>query len=280
MTSAVWGGASVALDLISFIPFIWAALSGQARPSRISWSMWAGEYWVLFVSEFTYGSGLASVWIAGGEAAGSTTLVAVGWLQYRARRTCPSTHPRRTRRPAGRDRWRRSDGHLDNDPPRWLTLAMIAGVATALAAWQLSTGFIAIILAVAVDMMAASVNAYKTYRHPAGESMLSWWLFLAATIAALLAVGRAAPILYAYPGVGALTAIAMITAWATGRPDLRSYRPAGSQTEPDTAPRAPTTPRASDHSKSMNRSAISQPGPAGYQNGQAAGLRTDTHVQH
>ena len=62
---------------------------------------------------------------------------------------------------------------------------MTAGVTTALGAWGFTTGFTAIILAVAVDMMAASVNAYKTCRHPAGESMLSWWLFLAATLAAL-----------------------------------------------------------------------------------------------
>ena len=34
MTAAVWGGVSVGLDLASFIPFIWAALSGPARPSR------------------------------------------------------------------------------------------------------------------------------------------------------------------------------------------------------------------------------------------------------
>jgi hypothetical protein len=224
MTAAAWGGVSVALDLASFIPFIWAALSGHARPSRISWSMWSAEYWVLFGSEVTYGSGLASVWIAGGEAAGSTTLAAIGWLQYLASRNRPSglaTQPSRRHPPAGRDRvrdrWRRSASQADDDPPRWLTLSMTTGVAAAFAAWQLSTGFTAIILAAAVDLMAACVNACKTYRHPAGESMLSWWLFLAATIAALLAVGRAAPILYAYPGAGALTAIAVITAWATGR---------------------------------------------------------------
>jgi hypothetical protein len=58
MTAGVWGGVSVALDLTSFIPFIWAALSGRARPSRISWSMWSAEYWVLFGSEVAYGSGL------------------------------------------------------------------------------------------------------------------------------------------------------------------------------------------------------------------------------
>ena len=259
MTAGVWGGVSVALDLTSFIPFIWAALSGRARPSRISWSMWSAEYWVLFGSEVAYGSGLASVWIAGGEAAGSTTLAAVGWLQYRARRNPPSrrsTQPGRTRRPAGRDRardrWRRPAGQADDDPPRWLTLSMTAGVTTALGAWGFTTGFTAIILAVAVDMMAASVNAYKTCRHPAGESMLSWWLFLAATLAALPAARHAAPILYAYPGVGALTAIAVITAWATGRPDHRSQRPAGSRPEPDTTPRTPATPRASDHSNSKN----------------------------
>jgi hypothetical protein len=197
--------------------------------------------------------------IAGGEAAGSTTLAAVGWLQYRARRNPPSrrsTQPGRTRRPAGRDRardrWRRPARQADDDSPRWLTLSMTAGVTTALAAWGFTTGFTAIILAVAVDMMAASVNAYKTYRHPAGESMLSWWLFLAATLAALLAARHAAPILYAYPGVGALTAIAVITAWATGRSDHRSQRPAGSRPEPDTTPRTPATPRASDHSNSKN----------------------------
>ena len=224
MTAAAWGGVSVALDLASFIPFLWAALSGRARPSKISWSMWSAEYWVLFASEVTYGSGLASVWIAVGEAAGSTTLAALGWLQHLAshnRPGRPSRHPGRTYRPAGRDlvrdRWRRLAGHADDDPPRWLTLTMTAGVTTALAAWGFTTGFTAIILAVAVDLMAACVNACKTYRHPAGESILSWWLFLAATIAALLAVGRAAPILYAYPGAGALTAIAVIAAWATGR---------------------------------------------------------------
>ena len=63
--------------------------------------------------------------------------------------------------------------------------------------------------------------------------MLSWWLFLAATIAALLAAGGAAPILYAYPGAGALTAIAVIAAWVTGRLALRSHQPAGSRTGPD-----------------------------------------------
>jgi hypothetical protein len=129
---------------------------------------------------------------------------------------------------------------------------MNAGVITALAAWELSTGFTAILLAVAVDIMAASVNAYKTHRHPAGESMLSWWLFLVATIAALLAADCAAPILYAYPSAGAFTAIAVIVAWATSRPDPRSHRPAGSTTEPNTTPRTPTAPGASDHSKAVN----------------------------
>jgi len=246
MTAAAWGGLAVALDLTSFIPFIWAALFDRARPSRLAWSMWSAEYWVLFASELTYGSGLASVWIASGEAAGSTTLAAIGWLQYLTGRNPPgrlSTQPGRTRRPVGRDRMpdrrRRPVGQADDDPPRWLTLSMTADVTAALAAWGFNTGFTAIILTVAVDMMAATVNACKTYRHPAGESMLSWWLFLAATIAALLAVGRAAPILYAYPGVGALTAIAVITAWATGRSDLRSRRPARSRTELDTTSRTP-----------------------------------------
>jgi len=223
MNPGVWGGLSVALDLASFIPFIWAALSGRARPSRISWSMWSAEYWVLFASEATYGSGLASVWIAGGEAAGSTTLAAIGWLQHLAGhnpRRRPARKPSRTSQSADHDvwaRWRQSAGTADDDPPRWLTLAMTAGVIATLAAWGFTTRFTAILLAVAVDTMAACVNACKTYRHPAGESMLSWWLFLAAAIAALLAVGRAAPILYAYPGAGALTAIAVIAAWATGR---------------------------------------------------------------
>jgi hypothetical protein len=240
MTDAAWGGVSVALDLASFIPFIWAALSGPARPSRISWSIWSAEYWVLFASEITYGSGLASVWIAGGEAAGSTTLAALGWLQYAARRDPPGRlprHPGRTRRPAGLDvwaRWWQSAGAADDDPPRWLTLAMTAGVIVALAAWGCTTTFTAILLAVAVDMMAACVNAYKTYRYPAGESMLSWWLFLAATIAALLAAGRAAPILYAYPSAGALTAITVIAAWITGKLAVRSHQPTGSRSRPDT----------------------------------------------
>lgn len=253
MTAAAWGGVSVALDLTSFLPFIWSALSGPARPSRISWSMWSAEYCVLFGSELTYGSGLASVWIAGGEAAGSTTLAAIGWLQYLAIRTPPG-QPARTRRPAGRDRvrdrWRRPAGHADDDPPRWLTLSMTIGVSTALAARGLSTGFTAIILAVAVDIMAAAVNAYKTYRHPAGESMPSWWLFLAAAIAALLAARGAAPILYAYPGAGALTAIAVISASAAGRPDHRSHRPATSRTDPDTTSRAAAAPGTSEHSTS------------------------------
>ena len=250
MNAAAWGGLSVALDLTSFIPFIWAALFGRARPSRISWSMWSAEYWVLFASEVTYGSGLASVWIAGGEAAGSTTLAAVGWLQYLARPNPPrhlSGQPSRTRRPADhdrvRDRWRRAAVDADDDPPRWLTLSMTAGVTTALAAWGFSAGFTAIILAVAVDMMAASVNAYKTYRHPAGESMLSWWLFLAATIAALLAVGGAAPVLYAYPGAGAITAIAVIAAWAAGTTVIRSRQPT-TQDRPRTPCPEPTAPQA------------------------------------
>jgi hypothetical protein len=258
MTAGAWGGLSVALDLVSFVPFIWAALFGRARPSRISWSMWSAEYWVLFASEASYGSGLASVWIAGGEAAGSTTLAALGWLQYLARRNppCrPRSQPRQPGRPDGhdrmRDRWRRPAGHADDDPPRWLTLAMTVGVATALAAWGFSTGFTAILLAVAVDIMAASLNACKTYRHPGGESMLSWWLFLAATIAALLAVGHAAPVLYAYPGAGALTATAVIAAWVTGRLALRSHQPAGSRSRPDTS-QAAIAPGPSDHGKSGN----------------------------
>ena len=247
MNAGVWGGVSVALDLTSFIPFIWAALTGPARPSRISWSMWAAEYWVLFMSEVTYGSGLASVWIAGGEAAGSTTLAAIGWLQYRARRNPPS--------------------HADDDPPRWLTLSMTAGVTTALAAWELSTRFTAIILAVAVDIMAASVSTYKTYRHPAGESMLSWWLFLAATVAALLAVGRAPPILYAYPGTGALTAIAVITAWASGGPDHRSRRPTGVKN--GAGHRAPNANRTrSQRSQQVNELTRDQ----------ATGARPDTRI--
>jgi len=260
MTAAAWGGVSVALDLASFIPFLWAALSGRARPSKISWSMWSAEYWVLFASEVTYGSGLASVWIAVGEAAGSTTLAALGWLQHLASRNRPgrpSRHPGRTYRPAGRDlvrdRWRRLAGHADDDPPRWLTLTMTAGVTTALAAWQLSTGFTAIILAVAVDLMAACVNACKTYRHPAGESILSWWLFLAATIAALLAVGarRADPVRLprrrrahrhrSDRGLGHRQA-----GW------FASHQPTRSRSRPDTTPQAAIAPGASDHSKSVS----------------------------
>jgi hypothetical protein len=258
MTAGAWGGLSVALDLTSFVPFIWAGLFGRARPSRISWSMWSAEYWVLFLSELTYGSGLASVWIAGGEAAGSTTLAAIGWLQHlagRSRRRRPARKSSRKGRSADGDHmWallRQSAGTADDDPPRWLTLGMTAGVIAALAAWGFTTRFTAILLAVAVDMTAACVNACKTYRHPAGESMLSWWLFLAATIAALLAVGRAAPILYAYPGAGALTAIVVIAAWVTGRLALRSHQPTGSRSVPDIT-QAAIAPGASDHSKSVN----------------------------
>lgn len=161
MSAGVWGGLSVALDLTSFIPFIWAGLFGRARPSRISWSMWSAEYWVLFLSEVTYGSGLASVWIAGGEAAGSTTLATIGWLQYLA----------------GRDR-----------PSR-------------------------------------------------------------ATIAALLAVGRAAPILYAYPGAGALTAIA---AWATSRAAFRTGQPPGQDRLRTPCPERLPLPGPSDHGKPVS----------------------------
>ena len=129
---------------------------------------------------------------------------------------------------------------------------MTAGVITALAALGITTGFTAIILAVAVDMMAASVNACKTYRHPAGESMLSWWLFLAATIAALLAVGRAAPILYAYPGAGALTAIAMIAAWATSRTAFQTGQPPGQDRLRTPCPERRPLPEPSDHGKPVS----------------------------
>lgn len=167
MTAGAWGGLSAALDLTSFVPFIWAGLSGRARPSRISWSMWSAEYWVLFASEATYGSGLASVWIAGGEAAGSTTLAAIGWLQHlagRSRRRCPARKPSRTGRSDDHHvwaRWRQSAGAADDEPPRWLTLAMAVGVIAALAAFGFTTRFTAILLAVAVDMMAACVNATR-----------------------------------------------------------------------------------------------------------------------
>jgi hypothetical protein len=53
MIAGALGGLSVALDLISFVPFIWAGLFGRARPGRISWSMWSAEYWVLFLAELT-----------------------------------------------------------------------------------------------------------------------------------------------------------------------------------------------------------------------------------
>lgn len=37
--------------------------------------------------------------------------------------------------------------------------------------------------------------------------------------------------------LGHLRQVNAIVAWATGRPDPRSHRPAGSRTEPDTTPR-------------------------------------------
>ena len=82
--------------------------------------------------------------------------------------------------------------------------------------------------------------------------MLSWWLFLAATIAALLAVGRAAPILYAYPVVGALTAIAVIAAWASSGTAFRSGQPPGQDRLRTLCPERRPLPRPSDHGTSVN----------------------------
>jgi hypothetical protein len=195
VTPAAWGSLSTVLDLVSFVPFIAAALRGTARPSRIAWSIWTAEYAVLLLSEVTYGhGGLASTGIAAGEALGSAVLAAVGWRQYRTRR-CPP----------------------DDDLPRGLLIIMSLGVAGALAAWTFVSPGPAVLLIVTVDLVAASVNAWKTYRSPAGENITSWWLFLASALIDLPAVPRDALILYAYPAVGALTAVIVISAWLLGR---------------------------------------------------------------
>jgi len=100
--------------------------------------------------------------------------------------------------------------------PPWLTVALIASVTGALAAWYFSTAGTAVVLAVAVDLTATAIIVWKGYRDPASESLVSWRWSGAAALVSLWAVGHGPRILFLYPAAGACTAVAVISAAALG----------------------------------------------------------------
>jgi hypothetical protein len=185
MAPAAWGVLAGLAGLAGYVPYLRDAWRRASDPDPAAWLIWTVQYGILLGSQIAQHPPWSALALAGLQWAGTVLVFAVL---------------------AARGRWRFSPG-------RWAVLGAAAAVMTLW--WFTRAPAPAMCLALAVEGAGMVLVMLNAYRHPGSETILTWWMFIAAGLFDLPALWEhTPPMLYAYPvffiamGAGVLIATA------------------------------------------------------------------------
>lgn len=165
----LFGFASAAIGLVSFLPYIIDVLAGRTRPQRSSWLIWAVVTTLALVSQAAEGA-THSLLFSGAQA---IVTVAVFGLSIRNGTGCYM------------------------NPGDSVALGICA---FAIFLWQVTdVPAYALACAIGVNTVAGSLTVLKSFRAPHTETLLTWGLGIVASGLGILSVGKGDPVLQAYP---------------------------------------------------------------------------------
>lgn len=185
--NALFGMLSALLSTCAFLPYIVDTLKRRTQPQRASWLIWSVLGSIAFFSQVFEGA-THSLWFAGIQVSGT---ILVFLLSI----------------PLGM-------GGFLNRRDQFVLLAAAGG----LIAWYLTeTAVYALAITISISLLGGAVTVCKAFRQPNSETMTTWAVSFAASICAILAVGRVDWVLLAYPLYLLVLNGAIVLALVTGR---------------------------------------------------------------
>jgi len=165
----LFGVASGILSLLAYIPYIVDTATRRIQPQRASWLIWSVLGSIALGSQIYEGAS-ASLWFAGVQVSGTVLVfvlsIRVGSGKYLTR--------------------------IDY---------VILGIASVgLLLWYFTeTAAYALTITISISLLGGIATAVKAYRDPESETLITWVIFLIASVLAIFSVGGTDLILLAYP---------------------------------------------------------------------------------
>ncbi len=165
---AVIGVVAGFLSLLGFVRYLVSINQGKARPSRVTWWIWAIVGLVLCFSYYSSGA-VDTIWVPASLAIGPLT-IAIFALKY------------------GEGGWNRYDQGC-----------LLSAGASLLLWWWFDSPIIALLINIVIDFLGALPTLRKSYYQPHTEDILTWSIFLTANTLNLFAINDWSFALCAYP---------------------------------------------------------------------------------
>ena len=163
LSPAVWGLLAGLTGLAGYIPYLRDAWRGASDPDPAAWLIWTVEYSVLLAVQAAQHPPWAALCLAALQLAGTAAVLGVL---------------------AARGGWQFGPG-------RW---ALLGGTVAVMAAWPFAHApGLAMCLVLGVEGTAMVLVMIGAYRHPRGETPLTWQAFVLAGLLDLPALGGHAP---------------------------------------------------------------------------------------
>ena len=170
MAPPLWGVLAGLTGLAGYLPYLRDAWRRASDPDPAAWLIWTVQYGILLASQVAQHPPWSALVLAGLQLTG--TVLVCGVL-------------------AARGGWRFSAS-------RWLVLGCAVIVMSVW--WFTRAPAPAMCLALAVEGAGMVLVMLNAYRHPGRETVLTWWIFIAAGLFDLPALWQHTPrMLYAYP---------------------------------------------------------------------------------
>ncbi len=194
---AVWGLLAGLTGLAGYVPYLRDAWRRASDPDPAAWLIWTVEYSVLLGLLAAQHPPWAALCLAALQLAGTVAVFAVL---------------------AARGGWRFGT-------TRWVMLGCAAAV---MALWWFTRApGPAMCLALAVEGAGMILVMLNAYRRPGGETLLMWWMCIAAGLLDVPALAGQAPLLYAYPVFFIIMGAGVLLAAFCGRRAARRQLVAG-----------------------------------------------------
>jgi len=170
MAPPLWGVLAGLTGLAGYLPYLRDAWRRASDPDPAAWLIWTVQYGILLASQVAQHPPWSALVLAGLQLAG--TVLVFGVL-------------------AARGGWRFGAS-------RWAVL--VGAVIVMFVWWFTRAPTPAMCLALAVEGAGMVLVMLNAYRHPGSETILTWWIFIAAGLFDLPALWEHTPrMLYAYP---------------------------------------------------------------------------------
>lgn len=151
------GAVAGFLSILCFLPYILTILQGKTKPNRATWWIWAILSAVISASYYSTGAN-NTIWlpVCGGI---GQLIIAILSLKY------------------GEGGWNRFD-----------RLCLLGVGISLLLWWQFNSPLIALLFNILIDFLGALPTIKKSYYEPQTENLLTWSLYLIASIINLFAI--------------------------------------------------------------------------------------------